>query len=148
MKIITEIVAQSHPLWALQALVHFPFDTADDYDKQNLEQIKGTILTYLHNFEYKQRNTTFKLENTHLIIEQEKVITVTSADEENIILYIAFADKPEYGKCIVCGYTQFNACYHPDYGSCWWIGEKCLLCSHCANPDIYSDPNTEHAITQ
>lgn len=32
--------------------------------------------------------------------------------------------------CRICGCTDYNACYHPEYGNCWWKAKN--LCSHCA----------------
>ena len=34
-------------------------------------------------------------------------------------------------KCKHCGCTETNACYHPDFGTCWWINDKQDECSHC-----------------
>ena len=36
-------------------------------------------------------------------------------------------------RCKVCGCTENDACYHPDYGTCWWVDENEDLCSHCAD---------------
>ena len=46
-----------------------------------------------------------------------------------------------YGTCKECGCTDDNACYHPDFGPCFWIDETHELCSHCVEfPD---DPAVE-----
>ncbi|WP_221413138.1 hypothetical protein [Dysgonomonas sp. 521] len=37
------------------------------------------------------------------------------------------------GECQICGCTETSACYHPDYGNCWWVDENQDLCSHCAD---------------
>jgi len=37
------------------------------------------------------------------------------------------------GTCQICGCTEDKACYHPDYGPCWWVDESKTLCSHCAD---------------
>lgn len=50
------------------------------------------------------------------------------------------------GVCRVCGCTERNACYHPDYGSCWWWDAEETLCSHCAIKHIYKDPLTLHRV--
>lgn len=36
-----------------------------------------------------------------------------------------------YGICRICGCSDERACYHPDFGECWWIDETHELCSHC-----------------
>ena len=33
--------------------------------------------------------------------------------------------------CRVCGCHQLDACFHPEYGNCFWVEED--LCSHCKN---------------
>ena len=38
-----------------------------------------------------------------------------------------------YGVCKVCGCTEKDPCYHPDWGCCWWADdteELCVECSH------------------
>jgi len=47
------------------------------------------------------------------------------------------------GICQECGCTDFDACIHPDHGECSWTDENKNLCSHCANPAISQDPDTE-----
>ena len=52
-----------------------------------------------------------------------------------------------YGICKHCGCTNYNHCYHPDYGTCWWIDpNECNECSHCTVEEIKNDPATEHCI--
>jgi len=36
-----------------------------------------------------------------------------------------------YGTCKKCGCTDTDACYHLDFGPCWWVDESHELCSHC-----------------
>ncbi len=36
-----------------------------------------------------------------------------------------------YGTCKICGCTEDAACYHPEFGLCFWIDETHELCSHC-----------------
>lgn len=31
--------------------------------------------------------------------------------------------------CKHCGCNEKDACYHPEFGNCWWINED--ECSHC-----------------
>lgn len=50
------------------------------------------------------------------------------------------------GICRVCGCTEEDPCYHPDYGTCWWADEEKTLCSHCADKSIADDPQTEHCV--
>lgn len=50
------------------------------------------------------------------------------------------------GVCRVCGCTDNDPCFHPDYGNCWWHDEERILCSHCADPVIKNSPVTEHCI--
>ncbi|MDR1981351.1 MAG: hypothetical protein LBQ39_07020 [Tannerellaceae bacterium] len=54
---------------------------------------------------------------------------------------------PNPGVCRVCGCTEYDPCYHPDYGSCWWNNEEETLCSHCADEAIANDPATERPPT-
>lgn len=49
-----------------------------------------------------------------------------------------------YGVCKVCGCTDNDPCYHPDWGTCWWVDDTHELCSHCADPDIAE--GAEHCI--
>jgi len=35
------------------------------------------------------------------------------------------------GVCKYCGCTENTACYHPDYGNCWWVDDSETVCSHC-----------------
>lgn len=51
-----------------------------------------------------------------------------------------------YGVCKICGCTENDPCYHPDWGDCWWVDDSHELCSHCANGDIYDDPATVHCV--
>lgn len=51
-----------------------------------------------------------------------------------------------YGVCRVCGCTESDPCFHPDYGMCWWVDETHELCSHCADPDIADSPDVIHCI--
>ena len=51
-----------------------------------------------------------------------------------------------YGVCKVCGCTDNDPCFHPDWGMCWWVDETHELCSHCADPEIADDPETSHCI--
>lgn len=51
-----------------------------------------------------------------------------------------------YGVCKICGCTEKDPCYHPDWGMCWWVDETHELCSHCADLEIKNDPATEHCI--
>jgi hypothetical protein len=73
-------------------------------------------------------------------------------DEEKLLKAV---DQPQYGVCHVCGCTEENHCYHPDFGNCWWVDENHTLCSHCAekflyggewHPSIRKDPKTQHCI--
>lgn len=49
-----------------------------------------------------------------------------------------------YGVCKVCGCTDNDPCFHPDYGMCWWVDETHELCSHCADPEIAESPEVQH----
>ena len=46
-----------------------------------------------------------------------------------------------YGICKNCGCTDQTACYHPEFGPCWWIDETHELCSHCV--ELKDDPAVE-----
>jgi hypothetical protein len=48
------------------------------------------------------------------------------------------------GMCKICGCTWDNACFHPDFGTCWWINEEETICSHCSIPEIRDSEETEH----
>lgn len=64
------------------------------------------------------------------------------------------------GVCRVCGCTNEDPCYNPDYGCCWWddekmtlyygccwwADEKMTLCSHCAEKSIALDPRTKRCV--
>lgn len=50
------------------------------------------------------------------------------------------------GVCKVCGCTEMDPCFNPDYGCCWWVDDSHELCSHCADKDIADDPRTEHCV--
>lgn len=47
-----------------------------------------------------------------------------------------------YGICKICGCTDDKACYHPDFGPCWWLDETHELCSHCV--ELAGDPKVQH----
>lgn len=51
-----------------------------------------------------------------------------------------------YGVCKICGCTENDPCYHPDWGMCWWVDDTHELCSHCADPEIADDPDTCHCV--
>lgn len=51
--------------------------------------------------------------------------------------------QPEKGVCRVCGCSEYDACTHPEYGTCWWADETETLCSHCATDEIKNDPRTK-----
>ena len=36
---------------------------------------------------------------------------------------------PGWRRCRSCGCWDLNACWHEDYGACWWVEPD--LCSHC-----------------
>lgn len=62
-----------------------------------------------------------------------------------------WVDEPIPGVCRVCGCTEENPCYHPEYGNCFWVDDTFTLCSHCASKKegglgIKDDPETEHCI--
>ncbi len=44
------------------------------------------------------------------------------------------------GKCRECGCTANNACYHPNYGTCWWVDDTDELCSYCSIEELKSSP--------
>lgn len=48
------------------------------------------------------------------------------------------------GICKVCGCSQYNPCYHPQYGFCWWADRKATICSHCKKRKIRNSPLTQH----
>lgn len=50
------------------------------------------------------------------------------------------------GICVVCGCTLMDPCWHPHFGYCWWHDRNMTICSHCANPDIFNDPETVHCV--
>ena len=117
MYITTEIVAKNRPLWALQALALFPFDRSREYQTDQLSVIRGTVVSYLQDVTYKERNTTRLLGNTHTITEMERVIIVSTKVKNTAALLIIFSDKkPVDGECAVCGCTEQVACFHPNHG--------------------------------
>lgn len=61
-------------------------------------------------------------------------------------LYRLIFAKRQSGVCRVCGCTMSNPCYNPEYGYCWWQDAQETLCSHCAEKEIFSDPNTVHCV--
>lgn len=48
-----------------------------------------------------------------------------------------------YGICNICGCTDDGPCYHPVFGTCWWLDETHELCSHCIEL-AGGDPKVEH----
>jgi len=54
--------------------------------------------------------------------------------------------KREPGKCVVCGCTMTNPCWHPKYGYCWWYDKNETVCSHCCSTEIFTDPSTVHCV--
>lgn len=54
--------------------------------------------------------------------------------------------KRKYGVCRVCGCTDYDPCWHPKHGCCWWADDTHTLCSHCADPEIADSPETVHCI--
>lgn len=51
-----------------------------------------------------------------------------------------------FGVCRECGCTEDDPCFNPNVGTCWWADDEHTLCSHCADPRIKNDPETEHCI--
>lgn len=41
-----------------------------------------------------------------------------------------------YGTCKICRCTDYNACVHPDEGSCYWVDDTHELCSACLDHKI------------
>lgn len=145
MYITTEIVAKNKPLWALDALAHFPFDRQREYQADQLSLMRGTVVSYLQDVRYKERNTVRLLGDTHIITEMDRVIIVSTKFKNTAALLIIFSDKmPIDGECAICGCTEQVACYHPDHGVCWWVERRHILCSHCGIPEIADDPKTLH----
>jgi hypothetical protein len=50
-----------------------------------------------------------------------------------------------YGTCNICGCTDNSACYHPDFGPCWWMNQEHDICSHCV--ELPDDPRVERIVT-
>lgn len=50
------------------------------------------------------------------------------------------------GVCRICGCTDNDPCFHPDYGMCWWADNEHTICSHCAEEGVKDDPRTKHCI--
>lgn len=147
MKIIIENLSAITPLWISRVIAHFPFDTNMEYPEERLYEMRGTILSYLREFRLKQRNTERVLRNMSHIIEQDRLITVVTPKKGTLMLAVIFSkEDPKEGVCAVCGCSDYNACYHPDHGSCWWVDKRHLLCSHCACSGISKDPRTEHKV--
>ncbi len=144
MRITTEIIPATKPIWALEALAYFPVDRDTEYPMDKKDQIKGLIVSYLRNTEYKKRNSIMKLGTTHIIREEEKVITVSTQHNTIVLTVIFSGDEPVPGTCAVCGCTETDPCYNPYFGNCWWIGRRKILCSHCACTDIVNCSATEH----
>jgi hypothetical protein len=46
-----------------------------------------------------------------------------------------------YGTCKICGCTDVTACYHPDFGPCWWVDASHEICSHCV--ELKDDPKVQ-----
>lgn len=145
MIITTEITTNNKPLWALEALAYFPVDRDTEYPIDKKDQIKGLIVSYLKNTEYKKRNSIMKLGTTHIIREEENVITVSTQHDTIVLTVIFSGDEPVSGTCAVCGCTETDACYNPYFGNCWWIGRRHILCSHCACTEIVNSKDTRHA---
>lgn len=55
-------------------------------------------------------------------------------------------EKEGKGVCRICGCTETTLCWHPVEGYCSWADEERTICSHCANEDISSDPDTVHCL--
>ena len=147
MWITVEILSKSKPLWISRVIAHFPFDTNMEYPEERLYEMRGTILTYLREFRFKQRNTERVLRNMSYIIEQDRLITIGTQTSHTLMLAVIFSkEEPKEGVCAVCGCSDYNACYHPDHGSCWWVDKRHLLCSHCAYSGISNDPRTEDKV--
>lgn len=49
-------------------------------------------------------------------------------------------------RCIYCGCTDNDPCFHPDHGFCGWANEEHTVCTHCADANIMFDPLTVHCI--
>ena len=47
-------------------------------------------------------------------------------------------------RCCECGCTDYNPCYHPEHGACFWLDDEHTLCSHCGIEEIKNDSATEH----
>lgn len=53
------------------------------------------------------------------------------------------------GICVVCGCTETSPCLYWRHGvaqPCWWHDRDMTICSHCADPKIFNDPETVHCI--
>lgn len=56
------------------------------------------------------------------------------------------SEELKKGVCRVCGCTDDDPCYNPNFGNCWWADESQTICSHCADKAIADDPETKHCI--
>ena len=56
------------------------------------------------------------------------------------------SEELKKGVCRVCGCTDDDPCYNPNFGNCWWADESQTICSHCADKAIADDPYTKHCI--
>ena len=143
------ILRKATTLWGAEAAAFFPFDRSQDYPAEMLYEMRGTIVSYLKNFVYRQRNTRQILGKRYSIKEQERVITVGTDRKYSVLFAVVFSDDvPKDGTCAICGCSNYNACYHPEHGSCWWVLDEDhrILCSHCAIPEIANAPQTRHKI--
>lgn len=50
-------------------------------------------------------------------------------DERNDVVTHPSLTEPAERVCRVCGCSDNDACYHDDYGNCYWVEKD--LCSHC-----------------
>lgn len=88
---------------------------------------------------------------TNQYVKPELMYMIYDGYFDNLDELCKAVNEPIPGVCRVCGCTDANPCYHPEYGTCHWVDDTHTLCSHCASVEEYGfgivqDPDTEHCV--
>lgn len=105
------------------------------------------LLDFISQFEHVLIKDDCSLDALSSLIE-DRIREINTSHPKLRPIIFQYSEKASVvpGVCRVCGCTENDPCYHPDYGTCWWADEEHTLCSHCAEKRIAEDPLTAHCV--
>lgn len=96
----------------------------------DLNNCHFTYFTTVESLEDWQRGVNAAKEVAQAFATIAGVAEQLASHPDNVKAYAQISkDVANLRTCRQCGCNEFDACYHPKLGNCWWIEDD--LCSHC-----------------